>query len=100
MEPRGAPLSASTSEREVAVTPRERMSEAALRTMLARLSVAISCPLDYDGHHSAYWRGTMTTIIITKETPMPMIDVYAVEGTFDDKHALAKDLAAAVMRWE
>ncbi|TMD88059.1 MAG: hypothetical protein E6I78_01725 [Chloroflexi bacterium] len=31
---------------------------------------------------------------------MPMIDVYAVEGTFDDKHALAKDLAAAVMRWE
>jgi phenylpyruvate tautomerase PptA (4-oxalocrotonate tautomerase family) len=29
-----------------------------------------------------------------------MIDVYAVEGTFRDKHALAKDLAAAVMRWE
>jgi phenylpyruvate tautomerase PptA (4-oxalocrotonate tautomerase family) len=29
-----------------------------------------------------------------------MIDVYAVAGTFDDKHALAKDLAAAVMRWE
>ncbi len=31
---------------------------------------------------------------------MPMIDVYAAEGTFKDKHALAKDLAAAVMRWE
>jgi phenylpyruvate tautomerase PptA (4-oxalocrotonate tautomerase family) len=31
---------------------------------------------------------------------MPMIDVYAAEGTFSDKHALAKDLAAAVMRWE
>src|SRR3989454_4922708 len=31
---------------------------------------------------------------------MPMIDVYAAEGTFDDKHALAKDLAAAVMKWE
>src|ERR1700675_1455887 len=31
---------------------------------------------------------------------MPMIDVYAAEGTFNDKHALAKDLAAAVMRWE
>jgi phenylpyruvate tautomerase PptA (4-oxalocrotonate tautomerase family) len=31
---------------------------------------------------------------------MPMIDVYAVDGTFADKHALAKDLAAAVMRWE
>jgi phenylpyruvate tautomerase PptA (4-oxalocrotonate tautomerase family) len=31
---------------------------------------------------------------------MPMIDVYAAEGTFRDKHALAKELAAAVMRWE
>ena len=31
---------------------------------------------------------------------MPMIDVYAAEGTFTDRHALAKDLAAAVMRWE
>jgi phenylpyruvate tautomerase PptA (4-oxalocrotonate tautomerase family) len=31
---------------------------------------------------------------------MPMIDVYAAEGTFSDKRTLAKDLAAAVMRWE
>jgi len=31
---------------------------------------------------------------------MPMIDVYAASGTFGDKHSLAKDLAAAVMRWE
>ncbi len=31
---------------------------------------------------------------------MPMIDVFASEGTFKDKHALAKDLASAVMRWE
>jgi len=31
---------------------------------------------------------------------MPMIDVYAAQGTFNDKHTLAKDLAAAVMRWE
>jgi phenylpyruvate tautomerase PptA (4-oxalocrotonate tautomerase family) len=31
---------------------------------------------------------------------MPMIDVYAATGTFGDQHALAKDLAAAVMRWE
>src|SRR5712692_8043869 len=31
---------------------------------------------------------------------LPMIDVYAAEGTFKDKHELAKDLAAAVMRWE
>src|SRR3989440_12699311 len=31
---------------------------------------------------------------------MPMIDVYAAEGTFSDRHRLARDLAAAVMRWE
>jgi phenylpyruvate tautomerase PptA (4-oxalocrotonate tautomerase family) len=31
---------------------------------------------------------------------MPMIDVYAAQGTFPDTHALARDLAAAVMRWE
>jgi phenylpyruvate tautomerase PptA (4-oxalocrotonate tautomerase family) len=31
---------------------------------------------------------------------MPMIDVFASEGTFADKHALAQNLAAAVMRWE
>ncbi|HEY0258418.1 MAG TPA: hypothetical protein VGC18_01085 [Lacisediminihabitans sp.] len=31
---------------------------------------------------------------------MPMIDVYAVTGTFRDKRRLAMDLAAAVMRHE
>jgi phenylpyruvate tautomerase PptA (4-oxalocrotonate tautomerase family) len=31
---------------------------------------------------------------------MPMIDVYSATGTFTDKRRLAKDLAAAVMRWE
>jgi phenylpyruvate tautomerase PptA (4-oxalocrotonate tautomerase family) len=31
---------------------------------------------------------------------MPMIDVYAAEGTFGDKHTLAQELAQAVMRWE
>jgi phenylpyruvate tautomerase PptA (4-oxalocrotonate tautomerase family) len=31
---------------------------------------------------------------------MPMIDVYAATGTFADNHQLARDLAAAVMRWE
>ena len=31
---------------------------------------------------------------------MPMIDVYASAGTFPDPHTLARDLAAAVMRWE
>ena len=31
---------------------------------------------------------------------MPMIDVYAAEGTFPDRKTLAMDLASAVMRWE
>jgi len=31
---------------------------------------------------------------------MPMIDVYATTGTFKDRETLARDLAAAVMRWE
>ena len=31
---------------------------------------------------------------------MPMIDVYAPDGRFADRHALARDLAAAVMKWE
>ena len=31
---------------------------------------------------------------------MPMIDVYAAPGTFRDRKTLAKDLAAAVMKWE
>jgi phenylpyruvate tautomerase PptA (4-oxalocrotonate tautomerase family) len=31
---------------------------------------------------------------------MPMIDVYSTAGTFSDQHALATDLANAVMRWE
>src|SRR5205809_5080742 len=31
---------------------------------------------------------------------MPMIDVYATEGSFTDKHTLARNLAQAVMRWE
>jgi phenylpyruvate tautomerase PptA (4-oxalocrotonate tautomerase family) len=31
---------------------------------------------------------------------MPMIDVYAVAGTFGDKRTLARALASAVMRWE
>jgi phenylpyruvate tautomerase PptA (4-oxalocrotonate tautomerase family) len=43
----------------------------------------------------------MTTVIVHEgETPVPMIDVYATEGTFKDRKALARDLAAAVMRWE
>jgi len=31
---------------------------------------------------------------------MPMIDVYATQGTFRDRKTLAQKLAAAVMRWE
>jgi phenylpyruvate tautomerase PptA (4-oxalocrotonate tautomerase family) len=31
---------------------------------------------------------------------MPMIDVYAAAGVFEDRHELAHQLAQAVMRWE
>src|SRR5260370_4826337 len=31
---------------------------------------------------------------------MPMIDVYAAEGTFADRHTIAQSLAQAVMCWE
>ena len=31
---------------------------------------------------------------------MPMIDVYSAAGTFADEYALAREFAAAVMRWE
>jgi phenylpyruvate tautomerase PptA (4-oxalocrotonate tautomerase family) len=31
---------------------------------------------------------------------MPIVDVYAAGGTFPDPHTLARDLAAAVTRWE
>ena len=37
---------------------------------------------------------------LTTFAAMPMIDVYAAEGTFADKHQLAQDVAQAVMRWE
>ena len=37
---------------------------------------------------------------LTNFAAMPMIDVYAAEGTFADKHQLAQDVAQAVMRWE
>jgi phenylpyruvate tautomerase PptA (4-oxalocrotonate tautomerase family) len=40
----------------------------------------------YDGYHKTL-----------RETPMPMIDVYAAAGTFADRHKLAADLATAVM---
>jgi phenylpyruvate tautomerase PptA (4-oxalocrotonate tautomerase family) len=45
--------------------------------------------LDYDNLHSQAWPRK-------KEKHMPMIDVYATEGTFADKHQLAVDLATAV----
>jgi phenylpyruvate tautomerase PptA (4-oxalocrotonate tautomerase family) len=38
--------------------------------------------------------------IAYKENPMPMIDVYATAGTFNDKHQLAIDLATTVMTIE
>jgi phenylpyruvate tautomerase PptA (4-oxalocrotonate tautomerase family) len=44
----------------------------------------------YDDHHIEHRRSH----------PMPMIDVYAAAGTFTQKNSLARDLAAAMMRWE
>jgi phenylpyruvate tautomerase PptA (4-oxalocrotonate tautomerase family) len=42
----------------------------------------------------------MTIIAACRRTPMPMIDVFAVTGTFKNKRELTKDLTAALMRWE
>ncbi len=42
----------------------------------------------------------MMTVINPEEFAMPMIDVYATEGTFADKHQLAIDLATTVMTIE
>jgi phenylpyruvate tautomerase PptA (4-oxalocrotonate tautomerase family) len=44
--------------------------------------------IDYDEHHSG------------KEDIMPMIDIFVSEGTFADRHALAKAAAAIVMEVE
>jgi phenylpyruvate tautomerase PptA (4-oxalocrotonate tautomerase family) len=45
-------------------------------------------------------RRAARTAQAAQETAMPMIDVYAAQGTFANKHDLAQQLAAAVMRWE
>ena len=42
---------------------------------------------DYDDHHR-------------RSTVMPMIDVYAAQGTFHDKSLLARDLARTLMEIE
>ena len=55
-----------------------------------------SWPNDYPATRHGVGRRTQ----YESEASMPMIDVYAIEGTFGDKHTLAQDLAKAVMRWE
>lgn len=47
-------------------------------------------------HICVMWGGTFAAIL----RDMPMIDVYAVAGTFSDKHRLAVELAAALMAIE
>jgi len=42
----------------------------------------------------------MTTSISHEDQAMPMIDIYAPQGTFADPHALAADAAATLMRVE
>jgi len=49
---------------------------------------------------AAFARRGTTHAEAAQETAMPMIDVYAATGTFTNKHDLAQQLAAAVMRWE
>ena len=105
MDPRGARLAASTVAKEVARTPREPIRAAALATIRSRLSIAkgdsssgygrarITVPTGEGLRTNRY----MTLVIIPSEQPMPMIDVYAAEGTFSNKHQLAADLAHALM---
>src|SRR5438046_1114486 len=76
------------------------MRVTALCTMRDRLSVLIHHPLDYDERHSVRYLDRYAHNIPQKENRHAQIDVYAIGGTFGDKHTLAKDLAAAVMRWE
>jgi phenylpyruvate tautomerase PptA (4-oxalocrotonate tautomerase family) len=57
------------------------------------MTIVIVQTAEYDNHH-------IPDDPVSESAAMPMIDVYATEGTFGDKHALAKDLANAVMRWE
>jgi phenylpyruvate tautomerase PptA (4-oxalocrotonate tautomerase family) len=58
-------------------------------------------PLDYDDRHTVLFqhnyddRHNLGGALL-----MPMIDVYAASGTFKDRHKLAQNLAAAVMKWE
>jgi phenylpyruvate tautomerase PptA (4-oxalocrotonate tautomerase family) len=56
------------------------------------MTISIDYPAEagYDDRHT--WG--------KEQTAMPMIDVYAAEGTFNDTRKLARDLAAAVMKWE
>jgi phenylpyruvate tautomerase PptA (4-oxalocrotonate tautomerase family) len=42
----------------------------------------------------------MTSVIGKGSLEMPMIDLYATSGLFEDRATLAKDLANVVMRWE
>jgi phenylpyruvate tautomerase PptA (4-oxalocrotonate tautomerase family) len=50
------------------------------------------------------WQAIQTVLSDVHEiegaNPMPMIDVYAAEGTFAAKKDLTKALTAAMMRWE
>jgi phenylpyruvate tautomerase PptA (4-oxalocrotonate tautomerase family) len=57
------------------------------------MTIVIVQTSEYDDHH-------IPLNLPSESAAMPMIDVYATEGTFGDNHALAKDLANAVMRWE
>ena len=81
--------------------PREPISDAALRTIAPGCRPPSTPPrpraVDYDDRHSACFRRRYDDHHNLEELAMPMIDVYAVTGTFADKHQLAQDAAKVVM---
>jgi hypothetical protein len=77
------------------IAPEVEARIAALRTATA---LALACTSRSCVLHGLRLLSYKTVERVVRQ--MPMIDVYATEGTFTDKRALAQDLAQAVMRWE
>src|SRR5258706_16070876 len=98
MEPRGAFVSFKTSENEVACKPCLASKLRAPSIICSLLFFLINSLLTitviiiyYDDYHSDFNKG---------ERFMPMIDIYAKEGTFLDKKKLATDAATTLKNIE
>jgi phenylpyruvate tautomerase PptA (4-oxalocrotonate tautomerase family) len=72
------------------------------RTQLGAFLAAVACGerQSLDASELTVVEGGSMLEVSNGGPAMPMIDVYAADGTFDEKRKLAQDLAAAVMRWE